>query len=112
MINYNKLIKIYSDHLNYYGYTPNICDLGQRYLGVGERRAHLNYMLQQMKMETDEGKLNRWLGFVQGALWFDYIFSIDELREHVNSCKIGQDETLVKCGLIAPEEFNKTTNMD
>lgn len=88
MIDYNKLAKIYSDHLDYYEYKPNKCQLDKLRLDADERREHLNYMLQQMKTETDEGKLNRWMGFVQGALWFDSRFSIDELRDHVNSCKI------------------------
>lgn len=85
MIDYNKLIKIYSDRLD--GYPPYSCDLNTILVNVGDRRAHLRYMLEQMKTETDESKLNRWLGFVQGALWFDYIYSINDLREHVNSCK-------------------------
>ena len=105
MIDYNKLIEIYSEHFNYYGYKPNKCDLGQRYLEVGERRAHINYMLEQMKTETDEGKLNRWLGFIQGALWFDYRYSIDELREHVNSCKIDYTWS-------APAGFNRGLGLE
>lgn len=28
-------------------------------------------------------KVNRWIGFVQGVMWKEGLFSIDELRQHV-----------------------------
>jgi hypothetical protein len=40
-------------------------------------------MLSVMLDMSDTEKLNRWLGFVQGALWCNGVFSIDELRAHV-----------------------------
>ncbi len=32
--------------------------------------------------EEDEGKANRWLGFIQGVLWSGGVYTIDEMREH------------------------------
>jgi hypothetical protein len=51
----------------------------------GTPREHAKWMLTEMVSFTDEmkEKHNRWLGFVQGVLWMERIFSIDELREHV-----------------------------
>ena len=51
---------------------------------------HLRWMCQEaQKIELNShegwGKLNRWLGFIQGYLWMED-FSIDEMREH-NSCE-------------------------
>jgi hypothetical protein len=28
-------------------------------------------------------KINRWVGFVQGVLWKEGLFTIDQMREHV-----------------------------
>jgi hypothetical protein len=44
---------------------------------------HVYWMLGQMKgMVEDSEKFARWLGFVQGVLWMEGLYSIDELREH------------------------------
>ena len=32
-------------------------------------------------------KINRWIGFVQGVLWQQGIFTIDQMREHVTVAK-------------------------
>jgi len=32
-------------------------------------------------------KINRWVGFVQGVLWKEGIYTIDQLREHVTTAK-------------------------
>ena len=47
------------------------------------RLEHVRWMLSEMLNMTDAGKLNRWLGFVQGALWCSRVFTVDELRTHV-----------------------------
>jgi hypothetical protein len=43
---------------------------------------HIKFMMEEIPKIEDEGKMNRWLGFLQG--WFDakLLFSIDEMREH------------------------------
>jgi hypothetical protein len=30
-------------------------------------------------------KVNRWIGFVQGVLWKEGLFTIDQMREHVTN---------------------------
>lgn len=63
---------------------------------------HLLFMLDEMdKMLTDTrlerlgdqqllAKFNRWMGFVQGCLWTNNCFTLNELRDHVRPCS--------KCG--------------
>lgn len=63
-------------------------DLHSKYLTDHERLSHLIFMLDTMRNEKDEGKLNRWIGFIQGVLWSYSWCSIDDLRRHVNSCKV------------------------
>jgi len=43
---------------------------------------HLSTMLAQMEQMTDVEKLMRWLGFMQGVLYAEGLFTIDELRHH------------------------------
>ncbi len=90
-VQYDKLIRIYLDELCRKGYKAVQCDLDKYpvYDNFYTRRyEHLVYMLEQLKDETDENKINRWLGFIQGVLWTDGFYSINDLREHINSCKI------------------------
>ena len=47
--------------------------------------AHLASMLGKMRAFLREGrreKLMRWLGFAQGVLWCDGIYTIEELMQH------------------------------
>ena len=82
-----KLIEIYQNSLN--GYADNKkADLDSTYLSEHERLSHLIFMLDTMKNETDEGKLNRWVGFIQGVLWAHGWWSINDLRNDVISCTI------------------------
>jgi hypothetical protein len=44
---------------------------------------HALWMCEQTKTfaHTNPDKANRWLGFIQGVLWAEGIYSIDEMRE-------------------------------
>ena len=64
-------------------YQPVRCDTGSRDETYSPRLEHVRWMLSVMLNMTDTEKLNRWLGFVQGALWCNGVFSVDELRAHV-----------------------------
>lgn len=55
--------------------------------GMGRAVKHANWMAHEMlerieEGEASEGKVNRWLGFIQGVLWSAGLFTIDEMREH------------------------------
>jgi hypothetical protein len=104
MLNIKNLIAIYDKMLDGYG-TKTKADLNSKYLTDHERLSHLIFMLDSMKTETDEGKLNRWIGFIQGVLWANSWCTIDDLRKHVISCTI-QPETksaLEQCWLVEPQ---------
>lgn len=44
---------------------------------------HLKWMLEQLRLPEmfSEGKRNRWLGFVQGALWAKGLTTIEKEKE-------------------------------
>ena len=46
---------------------------------------HMEWMTTQVPQFIKDGrkeKANRWLGFIQGALWAKRIYTIDEMKEH------------------------------
>jgi len=46
---------------------------------------HLEWMTKQIPKFITAGrkeKANRWLGFIQGALWADNIYTIEQMKEH------------------------------
>jgi len=51
----------------------------------GETYKHILWMLWRIPFFVKEGrrrKANRWLGFVQGFLWANGIYTIEEMKEH------------------------------
>lgn len=51
----------------------------------GTQLQHARWMCQQIPTFLKENKMekvNRWLGFVQGILWTNGLFSITQMREH------------------------------
>jgi len=65
------------DLLNFYKDT--IVSAGKAEQPKGQ---HVLNMLDHIpSMTNDTDKMNRWLGFVQGYLWAQNIFSVDQLRE-------------------------------
>lgn len=50
-----------------------------------EQLEHAQYMLEQTSQFAAEGRVEkafRWLGFIQGILWCNEVYSIDEMKEH------------------------------
>lgn len=43
---------------------------------------HLVSMYPEMMTMEDEGKLMRWLGFMQGVLWAEKRFTLEQLKDH------------------------------
>ena len=87
-INFTFTCFMYKQKLKELGITPEevphneIIFVGSRSLG------HVYTMLEKMIVFAEEGKdgkAYRWLGFVQGVLWSDGIYSIDDMREHNTS---------------------------
>lgn len=47
--------------------------------------SHCKTMLPKMEKMLDEGKLEkffRWLGFMQGVLWVEKLYTLEELKDH------------------------------
>jgi len=52
--------------------------------------SHCLWMLPKMAQfvkEGEMGKVNRWLGFIQGDLWYAGIYTLEDLRNHNRSSK-------------------------
>jgi len=46
---------------------------------------YIRWMIQQIPdfvKKGEIGKANRWLGFIQGVLWREEFYTIDEMRDH------------------------------
>jgi hypothetical protein len=57
-------------------------------LYIPEIYKHLLYMLWMIPQFIKEGrkeKANRWLGFVQGVLWANDVYEIEDVKEHNKS---------------------------
>lgn len=77
------------------GYIKTFADLGiyeiSDYTKVGDKSERLQYlhtMCKETKKLIEKGdieKANRWLGFIQGGLWADQVFTIDDMRDHNRS---------------------------
>ncbi|MDO8507756.1 MAG: hypothetical protein Q7S53_04300 [bacterium] len=77
------------------GYIKMFADLGiseiSDYTNVGSKSERLQYlyaMCKKTKKLVEDGdveKANRWLGFIQGSLWVDKVFTIDDMRDHNRS---------------------------
>lgn len=70
------------DLLNLYREKVGNIPMDASTLSAGRYR-HILWMLDEIPQMTDEGKVNRWLGFIQGFLWMKKLYSINEMREQV-----------------------------
>jgi len=79
-----EVLQMYDHHLTGLGVLPQ-----QR----GEAREHILWMIscaREFALKPDPDKANRWLGFIQGVLWCEKIYTIDEMRGH-NRAQGGND---------------------
>ena len=69
----------------------SLADLCNRYAqkiaGDDWRSEHVKWMLEQIPLMKEPGKINRWLGFVQGFMWDRDLCTIDELRQDISVLK-------------------------
>lgn len=66
-----------SDLLNQYDYDLREYTTKRN----GNTLEHVRWMLDELRDLTG-AKAMRWLGFVQGVLWMQGIYTIDQMREH------------------------------
>jgi hypothetical protein len=65
-------------------YKEKLYPLAEEF-NFAETYKHLLYMVWRIPQFIKDGrkeKANRWLGFVQGALWAKDIYTIEEMKEH------------------------------
>jgi hypothetical protein len=64
---------------------PSLTGLRWHELKAGDLIAHFKFMCEEAPKFVDVGqvpKAMRWLGFIQGVLWAESDFSLEELKTH------------------------------
>ena len=87
-----KLAQLYHDNIGAMYLNPIDQRLKRLDTFIHNRREitkHLLWMCKEIKNceSWHETKAHRWIGFIQGALWAMRVFTIDDLRGHVNDAK-------------------------
>ena len=77
-------------------YQSEFVRMGIKPMQRGMALPHCVWMIDEMirvaTVSDDVAKINRWIGFVQGVLWKEGMYRIDELRQHVVDSKSGSME--------------------
>ncbi len=79
-----QVVDRYRIYLSLAGDKPELADFDHTPTR-GEAIRHMLNMCDSMEKLLDEGrteKAMRWLGFMQGVLWSQGSFSLNEMREH------------------------------
>jgi hypothetical protein len=63
-------------------YYKRLTELGVETIERGTRLQHAKWMCLKAEGHEDEGKMNRWLGWIQCTLDYEGIFSLPETIEH------------------------------
>lgn len=85
-----ELIDLYGSMLDSRGIEPIAYDLDAGSPEASEALSHCRWMLERMELMArgnETHKLDRWLGFIQGVMWMCGHYTVNELREHVISCR-------------------------
>jgi hypothetical protein len=72
------------------GVKPKQMNLGESssfvaFINTDAQVSHFLFMCQEAQKFVDEGRIEkamRWLGFIQGVLWADNEFTLDDLKNH------------------------------
>ena len=73
-------------------YYQRLTKLGIETIERGTRLQHAKWMCLVAEGIDDAERANRWLGFVQGWLVVENIFSIDECRAHTRNGRVTTDD--------------------
>lgn len=75
----------YLKNVHVAGVASSRASTGNRAMDYRRTLGHIAWMCDTLLQEEnfDDEKLNRWLGFIQGALWSAGLCSIDDLRNDV-----------------------------
>ena len=96
-------------------YESEFVRLGIRPYRRGTALPHVAWMVESMlsyveasqgeEAECDYGKVNSWLGFVQGVCWKEGLYDLDQLRAHVIDAKENAALAAMKTELPVPFDF-------
>lgn len=79
-----KVIQKYRERFEALGISPQAFSHGELVRSPESTLEHCYGMLSQMEVFLKEGRMEKalcWLGFVQGCLWAQGLYSLDELKE-------------------------------
>ena len=76
----NNLLRQYRKMLEEKGIKPAKCS--GAHIQVNNL-GHIAWMCQEAITFSDAERKNRWLGFIQGVLWCQGIYTINQMKEHV-----------------------------
>ena len=80
-----RVINYYESTLTKLGFRPEEANYNNKLILPSVHMNHILSMLPKMKLFLKENRVEktmRWLGFVQGVLYSQGLYSIDNLRHH------------------------------
>jgi hypothetical protein len=80
-----EVVKIYRDNFKNKGVIKRAFSHKFRVKLREDALAHCHHMLDEIEEFAKENRMDkvfRWLGFVQGCLWFAGYYTIDEMKDH------------------------------
>lgn len=86
---------IYDEILEYNGFIKQECSLSDDLTNESSKSTlsmnHIRWMINEIPRMIDDPnkkeKANRWIGFIQGILWINGYYSINDMRGHTGSKK-------------------------
>ncbi|HVI42704.1 MAG TPA: hypothetical protein VM577_18890 [Anaerovoracaceae bacterium] len=73
----------YKESLYRKGYNKAARYPAEEYADHFGRHAHLLWMIEEiLNGNVDGEKAHRWIGFIQGVLWDDCYFTIEQMKDH------------------------------
>jgi len=80
-----EVIARYRELLESNGYIPEPHPHNVPHISTNKAMDHCLSMLSKMELFLDEGRFEktfRWLGFVQGYMWANRMFTLEDLKNH------------------------------
>jgi len=79
-----KVVSKYEIQLKARSHTAEKADTSDPNLSLKAKLNHTLWMCQEVRTFVEGNELekaNRWLGFLQGILWVNNIYTVDQMRE-------------------------------
>ena len=77
-----EIVEMYADKLER-GYKAIRHATDENFILPAHRLEHIHWMCREiLEKKMTNSKQHRWLGFIQGVLYSEGLFTIDEMKEH------------------------------